>query len=95
MQIGDKKSSLRNVLCGVPQGSILGPLLFLVYINDLPNVSKLFTLLFADDTTLFASNKNLDDLIKFANIEFKKICEYFRANRMALHPKKNSISNIQ
>ena len=88
VQICEKRSGLRNVSCGVPQGSILGPLLFLVYINDLPNVSKLFALLFADDTTLFTSHKNLKDLINFANTEFKKICEYFRANKMALHPKK-------
>ena len=49
----DIKSNLKNIKCGVPQGSILGPILFVLYINDLPNISSIFTtILFADDTTL-------------------------------------------
>jgi hypothetical protein len=88
VQIEESRSELRAIRRGVPQGSILGPLLFLIYINDLPAVSKLIALLFADDTTLLASGTNLPDLIKFVNCEFKKICEYFRANKMALHAKK-------
>ena len=59
-------SSLKDILCGVPQGSILGPILFLFLINDLQNASKLFTILFADDTTLQYSSENLKSLYDFA-----------------------------
>ena len=67
--VNGKNSKLINVLLGVPQGSILGPLLFLLYINDLPLASNLFTLLFADDTTLLASADSVESLNLFVNTE--------------------------
>jgi hypothetical protein len=88
VQIDDVSSNLLNVKIGVPQGSVLRPLLFLLYINDLPNVSNFLSLLFADDTTLVSSHENLDELINIVNIEFRKIVTYFRANGLALHPDK-------
>ena len=61
----EQESEMKETLCGVPQGSILGPLLFLLYINDLPSVSNLFMpILFADDTNLFCNGPNLDELIQ-------------------------------
>ena len=86
VSINGKNSSLADIVIGVPQGSILGPLLFLIYINDLPLATKLFTLLFADDTTLLASADSVVSLCNFVNVEFKKVCDFFRANKLMLHP---------
>ena len=88
VSIKEKCSPLLDITLGVPQGSILGPLLFLLYINDLPLASKLLTLLFADDTTLLFSHDDINVLIEEVNKEFKKVCEFFRTNRLVLHPDK-------
>jgi retron-type reverse transcriptase len=66
-------SQKMTIQCGVPQGSILGPLLFLFYINDICNVSTIFhMILFADDTNIFHSNQNLPDLINQVNSELNR-----------------------
>ena len=51
-------SSWKNILAGVPQGSVLGPILFLIYINDLPDGIKSFCKIFVDDTSLFSKDKD-------------------------------------
>ena len=88
VSVGNYSSLLLDISLGVPQGSILGPLLFILYINDLPLSSKLLALLFADDTTLVYTHDDIKTLVEIVNTEFKKVCEFFRINRMVLHPDK-------
>ena len=82
-------SSRKTMLCGVPQGSILGPILFLLYINDLVNVCEhSMPFLFADDTNLFTSGSNLLELATVVNDELKSISLWLKVNKLSLNVKK-------
>jgi len=75
-------------LMAVPQGSVLGPILFLIYINDLPAASALKAFLFADDATLMACHSDPSELFKMVNFELKKVTDFFRKNLLSLNVKK-------
>ena len=92
VSIDSVNSMLRDISLGLPQGSILGPILFLIFMNDMPNSTLLFTLLFCDDTTILASGPNLNDLINLVNNELQKISMWFRANKMSLYPLKTKFT---
>ena len=84
-KIQDSASDLASVIWGVPQGSVLGPLLFLIYINDLPNASELCSWLFADDTALALSAKTISELKSRFNCEVNKVQEWLLANGLSVH----------
>ena len=91
MKLQNCESDCMNVVCGVPQGSILGPKLFILYINDMCNVSNLLKfILFADDTNIFCSGKDLQKLSNLITQELYKLTDWFAANKLSLNVSKTN-----
>ena len=102
MVINNAKSETLDITTRVPQGSILGPLLFIIYINDLPNASNIFhSIVYADDTNLSASLQSIksinpDEPIELINKKLSKISEWLSCfNKLSLGVKNLNIQSIR
>ena len=85
VHINNSASEPGKLLCGVPQGSILGPLLFLLYINDMPQAVECDILLYADDTCLIFQHEDVSEIEKVLNKNFSSLCDWFVDNKLSIH----------
>jgi retron-type reverse transcriptase len=91
VQVNDNRSQIDTITYGVPQGSVLGPLLFIIYTNDLPrNLKTVKSILFADDTTIYQSSNNTEKLYKAMNEQLKILEDWFKANKLSLNASKTN-----
>jgi hypothetical protein len=84
--VGSVASSTKNIRCGVPQGSNLGPLLFLLYVNDLPNCLRHSSAeMYVDDTNLTACSDDINNLQAILNSDLNNIHQWIVANKLTLN----------
>ena len=96
VDLGGVKSSEQTIICGNPQGSTFGPLLFLIYINDLPNSSdKPDYKIYADDTSIFSSSVNLNKLENLMNEELEKVKNWCHVNKLSIDMTKTNYMIIK
>jgi len=85
VQVEDSFSGLGDLGCGVPQGSILGPLLFLLYVNDMSQAVTCDILLYADDSCLVCEGENINEIENQLNRDFNSLCDWFVDNKLSIH----------
>ena len=83
------KSQLEDIVCGIPQGSILGPLLFILYVSDITSTSNVLDfILFSDDTTILYSHESIESQISVVNAELKEVSNWFKTNKLSVNASK-------
>ena len=85
VNMGKETSSPGELSCGVPQGSILGPLIFLLCVNDMPQAVNCDLLLYADDFCLVFGDDNINEIEKQLNEKFNSLCDSFVDNKLSIH----------
>ena len=91
VNIKDSRSDQQDIICGVPQGSILGPLLFILYVNDITNTSDILDfILFADDTTIIYSHTDIPSQVTLINKELYEVSNWFKANKLSVNASKTN-----
>ena len=94
ISINTSYSSPASLLCGAPQGSSLGPLLFLLYINDLPQAVVSDSLLYADGTYIVFQHKSEIEIEKQLIRDFSSVCDWFVDNKLSIHFGQDNKINI-
>ena len=85
VNIENKLSDFGKISCGVPQGSILGPLLFLIYVNDMAHAVTSTLLLYADNSCILYQHKDVVQFEKRLNEDFENLCDWFADNKLSIH----------
>ena len=78
-------SDYGRISCGIPQGSTLGPFLFVIYVNDMPQAGNSNLFLYADDSCLMFQHKEVGEIGKVLNNDFENICDWFVDNKLSIH----------
>ena len=85
IEVGNRVSKFANISCGVPQGSVLGPLLFLIYVKDMSQAVECELCLYADDSGLLFQHINVTEIKKQLTKDFSNICDWFVDNKLSIH----------
>ena len=85
IEIENQLSDCGKVSCSLPQASILGPLLFLIYVNDMPQTVKLNLFLYANDSCLMYQHRDVEEIGKQLNKDFESVCDWLVGNKLSIH----------